>query len=136
MRRRVTPTDSSVVGTLWRAWSNLLLDPTARTYWAYLVAALLIAAVLSWAAARKGVPARSLRDRAHQWFGPSARTDYLLTAIKPLFFVFWALPWALTTHGLAVWFVRHADRAFGRPELGEVDTLQVGALYTLVLFIA
>ncbi len=130
----MTPTDAPMLDALSRSWTNLLFDPAARTYWGYLLTAAVVVLALDFSARARGHG--SGRDLVRQWLGPSARVDYLLIAIKPLLFALWALPWALTAHGIAAFLVRRADRLFGRPELTGFETWQVGLVYTVVLFVA
>lgn len=130
----MTPTDVSMIDALSRSWLKILFHPAARTYWGYLLTAVVVVLVLGLSARARG--RRSGRDLLRQWIGPSARVDYLLILIKPLFFALWALPWVLTAHGIAVFLVRRADRIFGRPEITGFETWQVGLVYTVVLFVA
>lgn len=122
-----------MLATLWDAWSSTVLDPAARTHWVYLLSS---AAIVVGLGCTRQVGHVSPRAVWRRWTGASARVDALLILLRPLFFAFWAVPWALTAHGIAVFLVRRADHLLGRPEWFHISPWMVTVAYTLTLFVA
>ncbi len=136
----MTPTEFDPLGLahqLANGAGSLVLDPASRTYWAFLLSALLIAVALSW----RDPALRTREGRRATWsrlLSPSARVDYVLTLIRPVVSALLITPWLVTAYGLAV-----GTALTLRAQLGPagddwltVPAWSVSLAFTVVLFVA
>ncbi len=113
---------------------GLVLDPSARTYWLFLLAAALTAVVVLALQRARGQSV-ALAEVPRRWLHRSARVDYGLILVKPLLAAIVVLPAGLSAWGLAVALVRQLDRWLGVPDAPAVPALMIAAIYTIVLFV-
>ena len=101
-------------------------DPGFRTFWPYLVSAIVLACAVG--------QGRKLFDRS-VWTHPSAVVDYQFLILKTLARWGFVLPWGAAAFALATGTVGFLDRTLGSaPQIG-LSTSGVTALYTVTLFV-
>lgn len=118
---------------LFREPLSLLFDPSERTYWLHLVAAIPLAAVVAYVGLLRG---RGLTWDPRRWISRSARTDYWLIAVRPILGAVFVLPLTLTAFGLAAGVVSVLDGWFGPHDIRVLSPLQVTLVYSVTLFVA
>ncbi|MBV1856778.1 MAG: sterol desaturase family protein [Nannocystaceae bacterium] len=109
---------------------GLFLDPSARTFWGGLLAALIVAVLLRQ---RRGTSGLRLR----QFWNRSARVDYGLVLSKPVLAAVLGVPSLVTTLGVAMGTLRALRGWLGPvgPLADVVSPWLVTAVYTLALFV-
>lgn len=116
----------------------MLVDPSERVFWPFLLSAvglsLLLYAVTAkgrvGAALSEGLLGRSL------WLHPSALLDYQLLFAKSLTRALLFAPWLVTSTVIGVKVMLWLHRALGTPEATPLPSWLLAGLYTLSLFVA
>ncbi len=111
------------------------LDAEKRVFWAYLLGAAALAALVYVAQRRRGGLLRYVFAR-RVWLHPSARLDYALLLAKALLRALLLGPLTVSALGVAVAVFSALDRAFGAPAAPPLGRLAADALYTVTLFLA
>ncbi len=111
-----------------RETAGMVLDPSERVFWGFLLSSALIAVVVQ----RSTVPMRTAHRR---WLHRSAGLDYQLLVANALIRGFIGVSWTITTFGFAVWVVGQLTGHFGTPDVSSLGATQITVLYTAVLFV-
>lgn len=122
------------------AWPfTLPFNSEERLYWPFLLAAMVIAAMVLFRRRVRGEtpgivgpPPWSLR----LWWHPSARLDYKLLVVRPLLRALLFAPVVVSSLAVSIWVVRRLDGWFGMGPPLEWPRWALSAVYTLVLFVA
>lgn len=122
------------LGELGNEFVALFSSPDQRTYWLWLLSALVL--WLCVAAARRQLGRSQLRQAWGRWLSASSRLDLWLAIARPIAFGVFALPWALSAYGVSIGVVRMLDAQLGVPASSGWSDTSIVALYTVVLFVA
>jgi sterol desaturase/sphingolipid hydroxylase (fatty acid hydroxylase superfamily) len=113
---------------------GMIFDPGERLFWPSLLAALIIAVVLS---VRRSTARQELtvsRQKAI-WLHRTALVDYQLILAKAFIEAALFAPLVVSTLVVAAWVIELLTSSFGTPTPNDWSRLQVALLYTAVLFV-
>ena len=114
-----------------RETAAMVLDPSERIYWGFLVSALVIAWLVQRIDAREAVP-RTPGSALHR----SSWLDVQLLVFNTALRTVGAIAFTLSAFGFAIWLVGRMDALLGAPQLAAVPASVVALVYTIVLFVA
>jgi len=101
-------------------------DPSHRTFWPFLLSALVLAALAGGG--------RRLLDR-RVWTHPSAVVDYQFLVLKTLARWVFLLPWGAATVALVAAVAAALDARLGAAPASGLSTTEITAVYTVSLFV-
>lgn len=117
---------------------RMLIDPSERVFWPFLLSAVVIAVVHAlvtargrvWAALQAGLTGKQL------WLHPSALLDYQLLFAKSVVRALLFAPWLITSSLVAVKVLLAGFALFGAREPSGPPSFSLMAAYTVALFVA
>ncbi len=122
---------TAVLGTL-RELAGMLLDPSERIFWGFLLSAGLIALLER----HTGRHSTTRRTPGRGLFSRSSWVDLQLLVVNIGLRSVGAVVYTMSAFGAAVWLVARLDAWLGVPQALGVPTTLVAAIYTVVMFVA